>query len=59
MEQIIDWSREEYPRLADAVSAHPYREGGQLPYLPIVFVCAECETPVDAKTAAEMEEQVL
>lgn len=53
MEQIIDWSRE------GAVPGHPYREGGQFPYFPVVFVCAECETQVDEKTAAEMEEQVL
>ena len=53
MEQIIDWSRE------GAISGHPYCEGGQFPYFPVVFACAECGAQVDEKTAAEMEEQVF
>ena len=52
-EQLVDWSRE------GAIAGHPYLEGGQFPYFPIAFACAECGTQVNAKTAAEMEEQVL
>lgn len=53
IEQMVDWSRE------GTIPGHPYLEGAPLPFLPVQFICAECENPVDQDTAFKMEFQVI